>query len=247
VSLALRLKGHFVRGFDLRPASQPGEHRVGSVEDVSAVRSAAEGINTVVHLAGVPEREKFAERLVPVNIVGTHNVLEAARMLGIRRVVYASSCRVVGGLDWEQERIGLEAGFCPGDHYGISKATGELLVGMYASRFGMSVVCARLGWFVRNEQEASWMDKVPVGPRIYLSHDDAAQFFVVSVEAMGVTQATVFVTSHNSGKGLFDLEPARTALGYEPKDSWPQGSRWSSEVQFPSPVLGPSLMPDGEG
>jgi hypothetical protein len=91
------------------------------------------------------------------------------------------------------------------------------------------------------------MDQVAVGPRIYGSHDDGARFFVVSVEATGVTQATVFVTSYNSGKGLFDLEPARSALGYEPRDSWPEGSRWSSEVQFPSPVLGSSLMPDGEG
>ena len=191
-----------MRGFDLRPATHPGEHRIGDVRDVRALRAAAEGMDTVVHLAGVPERENFAERLVPVNIVGTHNVLEVTRMLGIRKFVYASSCRVVGGLDWEQERIGLQVGLCPGDHYGISKATGELLAGMYASRFGVSVVCARLGWFVRNQQEAAWMEKVPIGLRIYLSHDDAAQFFTMAVEATGVTAATVFVTSYNSGSGV---------------------------------------------
>lgn len=235
-----------MRGFDRRPATQPGEHRVGDVRDPGAVCSAAEGMDAVVHLAAVPERENFPAELVPTNIVGTHNMLEAARVAGVRKFVYASSCRVVGGLDWQKEQtIGLEAGFCPGDHYGVSKATGELLARMYASRFGISVICARIGWFVRNRQEAAWMDGYSAGPRIYLSHDDAAEFFIRAVEVTGVDFATVFVSSKDSGRPLFDPEPARAVLGYEPKDSWPEGSSWSSEVAFPSPIVAPSLMPEG--
>lgn len=60
---------------------------------------AAEGIDILVHLAAVPDRDDFNQELVPNNIFGTHNVFEVARLRSIRRVVYASRCRVVGGLD----------------------------------------------------------------------------------------------------------------------------------------------------
>jgi uronate dehydrogenase len=241
---SLREQGHFVRGFDRQPAVVSGEHHVGDLCDILALRAAARGMEIAIHLAGVPERENFAEQLVPNNIVGTHNLLEVARLEGLSRVVYASSCRVVGGLDWHQERIGLEAGLVPGDHYGISKATGELLARMYSERFGISVIAGRFGWYVRNLGEAQEMARSDVGLRLYLSHRDAATFFRRSICAENIKFAAVFVTSLNGGHSLFDLKPAAELLGYEPQDSWPDGSSWSDDMRFASPVLGRSLLPD---
>ena len=194
-------------------------------------------------MPSLSQRGDFSASLVPHNIVGTHNVFEAARLEGIKRVVNTSSVRVVGGLDWSSGTIGLDAGFVPGDHYGISKVTGEVLGEMYSRRFAIGVVSVRLGWFVRNRMEADAMASMPVGKRIYLSHNDAKEFYMRAVEQPGITHVAVYVTSHNDGDPAFDLGPARRLFGYNPKDSFPSGSRWSSAEDFPSPVVGPSLAP----
>lgn len=240
---ALRGRGHDVCGFDREPARVAGQHRVGDLLDSGALAAAVAGMDTVVHCAAVPERQDFRTQLVPTNIVGTHLMFEAARVAGVRRFIYVSSVRVVGGLDWGQGKIGLEAGLVPGDHYGVSKATGELLARMYAERFGMSVLSARLGWFVRNLEEVRVFEGMRSAPRIYLSHRDAESFFIRAVEAQPIPYAAVFVTSKNGDDSAFDLGPARALLGFEPEDSWPHGSTWSDDLRFDSPRFGPSLPP----
>ena len=45
------------------------------------------------------------------------------------------------------------------------------------------------------------------------------------------------------GKALFDVEPTRQIFGFEPRDSWPEGSSWPSDRYFPSPRYGASLLP----
>jgi uronate dehydrogenase len=240
---ALRGRGHFVRGFDRAPARQDGEHRIGDLLDLERIVDACAGMDVIVHCAGVADRQDFAAELVPNNIIGTQHVLEAARLAKVASVVYASSIRVTGGLDWSEGQIGLEAGFVPGDHYGVSKAAGELLARMYAERFGISVISARLGWFVRNLDEAKLFETVPFGPRIYLSHRDAESFFARAVGMAPHAHAAVFVTSKNGGASAFDLEPARRLLGFEPQDRWPEGSSWSEDLRFDSPTFAPSLRP----
>lgn len=246
VACGLGERGYAVRGFDRVPGRHGNEHVVGDLLDVEAVKAAARGTDAVIHLAAVADRQHFAAEIVPHNIVGTHHVLEASRLARVRRFVYASSCRVVGALDWNGERVGLEAGFAPSDHYGVSKATGELLTDMYARRFGIEVVCARLGWFPRNPEEAEKLPTVSFGKRIFLSHADALRFFVCALEAPELSQATVFVVSKNDGDPAFDLEPGRRLLGYEPVDSFPDGCQFSDEIRFASPEFAPSLLPDGE-
>ncbi len=128
--------------------------------------------------------------------------------------------------------------------YGVTKATGEIMGRMCADRFGLSVSCVRLGWYVRNIEEASRVESVTSGTRSYLSNGDAHQFFVKAVAAEHVSLAAVSVASKNGGRALFDVEPPRALLGYEPRADWPEGSRWSSETHFPSRVDAPSLIPD---
>ena len=154
---ALSARGHRVRGFDQKPARVSGEHVVGSLLDFDALSSAMEGASVVVHCAAVPDRQDFPSQLVPVNISGTHYLFEAARVRQVKRVVYASSVRVVGGLDWQSGVIGLDSGLVPNDHYGVSKATGELLARMYAERFGIDVLSARDA-YVATPTEAGYRD-----------------------------------------------------------------------------------------
>lgn len=247
VSHGLKARGHAVRGFDRQAAREPGEHLVGDLLDAEALAAAVQGRDIVVHCAAVPERQDFVRELVPNNIVGTYNVLEAARLGGVRRVIYVSSIRVVGALSWENGCIGLDAGLVPRDHYGLSKATGEMMAQMYASRFGLEVISARLGWFVRNTDEARMFERLSSASRMYLSHRDAQDFFVRAVELPNVSYAAVFVTSHNRGDSAFDLKPAERLCGYTPKDSFPEGSSWPEHLRFASPTVGPSLLPVADG
>lgn len=67
------------------------------VTDLAACRRACEGVDTVVHLAGLPSPDSPFDALLPVNIAGTYNVFRAAADHGARRVIFASSAQVVEG------------------------------------------------------------------------------------------------------------------------------------------------------
>jgi len=124
------------------------------------LRGAFAGQDAIVHLAAYPFADDDWQRILPANIVGTYNVLEAVRRDGVRRFVMASSLSVLGGhldsfLAWHRKRrrrSGREkVQFLsslefprPDSVYGASKVFGEALCRTYADRFGVSCVCLRL-------------------------------------------------------------------------------------------------------
>ena len=67
------------------------------------------------------------------------------------------------------------------------------------------------------------MARSPVGQAMYLSPGDAGRFFRCAVEAEGIPFAILFATSRSNGPVLFDLEPARRLIGFEPRDTFPDG------------------------
>jgi nucleoside-diphosphate-sugar epimerase len=238
----LRARGHRVVGFDRVPGLVSGEHHVGDIKDFKALAAASEGMDVLVHLAATPERASFADDLVPNNIVGTYNVFEAARQVQVKRVVYGSSGRVITGLLRKNNLVKVADGFAPNDFYGLSKACGELIGSMYSRRFKIDVVCARIGWFVRNPEEASYMESQRELRWLYLSHRDAVEFFGRTVEADWNGFHSVFVTSENKDHQRMDLTEAQQVLGFRPTDNWPEGSSWTGDG-FPSPIQSPSLLP----
>ena len=62
----------------------------------------------------------------------------------MKRVVFASSNHVVGFYPRDQ-RIGVDVTALPDTRYGVSKAFGELLGAFYAYKFGLEVLCLRIG------------------------------------------------------------------------------------------------------
>ena len=66
----------------------------GSILDPKAVSAAFEGVDVILHHAArvsVAESVTHPERYEETNVQGTLAVLEAARSLGVRRLVYAGS------------------------------------------------------------------------------------------------------------------------------------------------------------
>lgn len=120
----------------------------GSVADfdtLQAIFQRNEGrVSSVVHLAGLGGVEAFTSEprtSVYVNVAGTLNVLEAARLTQVKRVVYVSSGAVYG----RRPGVLREAdGYQVDDLYGASKVSGELLALQYGRTFGMECCCARV-------------------------------------------------------------------------------------------------------
>ncbi len=102
------------------------------------------GVDTVFHqaaLRSVPASLKDPQAYTDVNITGTYNVLEAARISGVRRVVFASSSSVYGDLlDLPQKEEKTGTRLSP---YAISKYTGEDLCKYFWKTYGLQTVMLR--------------------------------------------------------------------------------------------------------
>ncbi|MGC5616587.1 NAD-dependent epimerase/dehydratase family protein [Georgenia sp. Z1491] len=220
---ALLEAGHEVVAVDLAPPNaRPGlvPFRA-DVTDLAEMRAAIAGADALVHLAGIP-LEDDPDRLWDVNVRGTQVALEAARLIGVRRAVLASSIHAVGfvpapdvatGLDLthvpEEDRVPDDVAVRPNTFYGASKAAVEALGSMYADRWRLEVVLLRIA-----SRQAE-----PTGRRhlrTWLSPADAGRLVLASVAAQVVGCTTVFGVSANSGRYVSSTGAAR--IGFTPQD-----------------------------
>ena len=87
-------EGHEVRIFDLNPPEdRTAEHVVGDVRDLDALRGACDGVDAILHNVAQVPLAKDRELFWSVNVVGTANVLLAARDAKVAKVVHTSSER----------------------------------------------------------------------------------------------------------------------------------------------------------
>jgi nucleoside-diphosphate-sugar epimerase len=118
----------------------------GDITDGASVLSALDKSQApnVIHLAGlqVPTCKADPVTGALVNVAGTLNVFEAARQLGSKRVVYASSAAVYGMND---DDLALdETAQCePTTHYGVFKRANEGNARVYFLDHGVSSVGLR--------------------------------------------------------------------------------------------------------
>ena len=103
------------------------------------------GVTSIVHAAVRSEKgDTSLYQAMNVNITGTINVLEAARIAGIKRVIFISSEAVYQGLKTaqpyeEEEKLLITSDrFIPG-----TKKAGEILGLMYCKEYGMEVISVR--------------------------------------------------------------------------------------------------------
>lgn len=221
----LKSRGWTVRGFDRVPTPGLVDAVVGDLTDPAAVRQAVEGAGVVIHLAATPDDDDFLTKLVPNNIIGVYQVMEAARLAGVRRLMLASSGQVVY---WQRQRgqwpIRVEDPPTPYSWYAATKMFLEAAGRAYAEGQGIGVFVVRLGWCPRTAEHAQELIATGWGQDVYLSPGDAGRFFARAVEAPEELRfAILFATSRPVGATQFDLGPARELLGYEPQDRWPEG------------------------
>lgn len=203
---------------DVRPLEPVAGERFVQADlvDRDALARTAHRVDAVVHLGGIPTEASFDELLGP-NLVGTFNVFEAARGSGVPRVVFASSNHAAGFYPVEEILTGREAPR-PDTLYGVTKAYGEALGHMYVDKFGLEVICIRIGGFLERPHQVRDLST-------WLSHGDAVRLFVACLTAPDVGFRVVYGASANT-RLHWDLSPARE-LGYEPQDD---AERYAGDV-----------------
>jgi len=223
---ALTAGGWRVRGFDRVPTPGTNDFVVGDLTDLAALQRAANGAGAVIHLGATPDDADFMTELLPNNIVGLYNGLEAARLGGVKRVLLAST----GQVNWWQQREGPwpnrpDDPTTPRHWYAVTKVAAEAAGKAYARNFAMAVLALRLGWCPRTPEQVKEISMSPTGQDVYLSPGDAGRFFVHAMEAdLAPGYATLFVASRPTHKAIFDLEPTSRLLGWEPAEKWPIGA-----------------------
>jgi len=120
----------------------------GDILDLPRLRSVIQDndIDRVIHLAASMGEEVQRQPYsgVRLNVLGTLNVLEAARLEGISRVIYGSSgSAYIGSVNKETKKIDETIPLNPPSLYAATKASSEFLGRAYEQRFGFEFVCVR--------------------------------------------------------------------------------------------------------
>jgi uronate dehydrogenase len=186
----------------------PGEEaQVGDVADMAAVARAMEGMDAVVHLAAQPVEAPF-EVMLHSNVVGTWNVYEAARLAGVRRIVFGSSNHAVGFYPRTQV-IDHRVLPRPDTRYGLTKCWGEAVGALYADKYAVKSLHIRIG----NNAD------VPGSARalsLWISGRDLAQLVTIGLEHPEIHNTIVYGISANAAAWYDNSEAFR--LGYTPQD-----------------------------
>jgi nucleoside-diphosphate-sugar epimerase len=116
----------------------------GDITDRATVREAVKGVDYVLHQAALPSVQRSVEDPVIsnlVNVEGTLNVLMAARDLGVKRVVYASSSSVYG--DSPQLPKVEHMATNPFSPYAVSKLAAEAYCRAFTRVYSLETVSLR--------------------------------------------------------------------------------------------------------
>ena len=175
--------------------------------DFAALRSAVAGVDGIIHLGGFSVEGDW-DTILSANIVGTYNLFEAARVEGVKRIVFASSNHAMGfyGRDQTVDHTDYPR---PDSRYGLSKVFGEVLGRLHADKYGAEVMAIRIG----NVAEA------PIDVRrlsIWISPRDLAQLMSIGLEHPDLRFEVVYGMSDNK-RAWWDNSNA-IRLGYAPRD-----------------------------
>jgi UDP-glucose 4-epimerase len=149
----LLISGHQVRVLDNLSTGDLGNLSLnqphlsfiqGDIRDPAAIATAVEGIDAIVHLAAVASVQASVadpQGTHQVNLVGTLNLLEAARRTGIKRFVFASSAAVYG--DVKTLPVAEDIPLAPLTPYAADKLSSEYYLDFYRRQHDLDPVIFR--------------------------------------------------------------------------------------------------------
>jgi len=175
--------------------------------NAAAMDALLKGADGLVHLGGQSVEGDW-QTVLNANIIGLHNIYEAARHQGCKRIIFATTNHVVGYYR-RQHTIDHTVTPRPDSRYGASKAFGEALGRLYADKYGLQVLNIRIG----NVGEK------PLDIRrlaIWISPRDLSQLIGIGLTHPDLHYEIVYGSSRNV-RSWWDNSNAYR-LGYNPHD-----------------------------
>ncbi|KAK2685882.1 hypothetical protein QWA68_015081 [Fusarium oxysporum] len=133
--------------------------------------------DAVIHFAGcprpllAPDSEVFRS-----NVLGFHNIIEAACKLGVKKIILASSVTVYGvsyaqgPRDYPSFPIDENLNVTPSDPYALSKLLGETVARSYSQRFDRDIYCLRIGRVVQPDEYDKVFESYIYNPQSWAVH-----------------------------------------------------------------------------
>jgi NAD(P)-dependent dehydrogenase (short-subunit alcohol dehydrogenase family) len=213
---SLRQPDRHLRLLDIKAQTELGDGEAAqlieaSCTDPDAMLDACRGVDVVLHLGGLSTGGFNWEQYADVNINGTYCVLDAARRAGVPRVVFASSNHAVGFHP-------TNTGFTVPDYlfprpdslYGVSKAAGESLSSLFHDRYGLDVVCLRIGSYRTRPTDQRSLSN-------WLSPGDCTRLFEAAIATPAPGFRVVWGVSANT-RAIMSFDEAHN-IGYFPTDN----------------------------
>jgi putative NADH-flavin reductase len=204
------------------------------VTDLATLTGLCEGIDTVVHCAASSQITAGWDEVLPNNIIGLYNILQAAAAAHCRRVILAGSYHVVFGYAPTQP-VSPTWPVYPVNLYGVSKVWAEAVAAVFAQNHPLSVICLRLGVVSAAETLR------PTQPNLaaVITYNDLTRLFVAAIEAPAAVKFGCFPGLSNNRQKRLDIDESVRVLGYVPQDdafalalaNQRRWGRWRSGVQ----------------
>lgn len=230
----------------------------GDIRDFDTVQAAVDGCSVVFHLAAMSRiQPSITDPLLAFsqNMLGTGNVAEACRRAGVKRLVYSASSSAYGRASDElfadPQFRGLHEGL-PTDclnPYSLSKKTGEEIMEVYRTLYGLSTVSLRYFnvYGPRHQEEGSYATVIAIfrkqlrmGQRLTVVGDGEQRrdFTFVGDVVRANMMAAMNRTVHgviNVGCGQnYSINHVAAKILEQPE----RGESWDSRVEYIPPRLG---------
>jgi len=192
------------------------------LSDYGQTVSALTGADAVVHLAAIPHpRTDSPDVVFGTNVMSTWNVLQAAELLGITKLVLASSVNAVGAI-FSSRRvpplyfpIDEEHPTRAEDPYALSKWVGEQIADGFARKRPVQIASFRFHWMASPEA----LEQLRANPQSdpeprskdfwgYVDQRDCARAYRLAIEAEWEGHEAFFI---NASDTYLDI-PTRKAL-----------------------------------
>jgi nucleoside-diphosphate-sugar epimerase len=205
-------------------------HTQGDIADPVAMRKAVAGMDMVLHLAAETQDYDDWDKVMNNTIAGTLNMYRAAQEAGVGRVVFMSTGSTMCGYEWYEgspygklaanELQSLPPGEKmlthtdpprPDSFYGVGKLFGENTGRLFSDRYGMSVICIRLGAVLSSD--------VPEMVRHfpgYLAQADAVQMVDKCLGAPPSVRFDIFDAISDNSRRWRDTGHAKDVIGWRP-------------------------------
>ena len=181
------------------------------LEDGAAILRVAEGCGTILHFGGISVEHPF-ETVIGPNIRGLYHVYEAARRERAR-VVFASSNHAIGFHE-RGHALDDDCALAPDGYYGLSKAYGELMGGLYRDKHGVESVMLRIGSCFPEPTDARML-------ATWLSYGDLVRLVARagSAPSLGPEGRVVIWGASRNSRMTWWCGDGRDIIGWAPQDS----------------------------